>query len=185
MAAAYADLAADIAATDGLKWKIWTENAVDARAGGIYLFKTREAAEAYAVMHTDRLQGFGVSEIRARFFRCQRAPDRDHPRPDLTWLPIQALLGRRARGNAHLPVDASVEPGVEQVEHARLDQEPGRGVRCRDRGGRRLRSTRRARPPPRVFSDRKVGPRRHGLRGCLGAGRPLPAVACSRILIRT
>ncbi len=68
MAAAYADLAQDIAAQPGLRWKIWTENAEQGMAGGIYLFEDAASAHAYADMHTRRLQGFGVSGIRALFF---------------------------------------------------------------------------------------------------------------------
>ncbi|MGV0837872.1 monooxygenase [Mycolicibacterium thermoresistibile] len=68
MAEAYADLATDIATTEGLRWKIWTESRADQLAGGIYLFETREAAEAYAQMHTQRLAGFGVSNVRIVFF---------------------------------------------------------------------------------------------------------------------
>lgn len=68
MAEAYAGLAQDIAAAPGLRWKIWTENADAQMAGGIYLFDDEESARAYAEMHTNRLQGFGVSGIRALFF---------------------------------------------------------------------------------------------------------------------
>lgn len=68
MAAAYAELAQDIAAQPGLRWKIWTENAEQEMAGGIYLFEDAASAHAYADMHTRRLQGFGVTGIRALFF---------------------------------------------------------------------------------------------------------------------
>lgn len=68
MSEAYADLAEDIANAPGLRWKIWTENAHAEMAGGIYLFVTLADAEAYVEMHTHRLQGFGVSGIRALFF---------------------------------------------------------------------------------------------------------------------
>src|SRR5215216_6923846 len=36
-----------IAATPGLIWKTWLMNEADHEAGGIYLFESREAAEAY------------------------------------------------------------------------------------------------------------------------------------------
>ena len=48
-------LAADIADQPGLLWKIWTEEPGAARAGGVYLFATRAAAEAYHAMHAARL----------------------------------------------------------------------------------------------------------------------------------
>ena len=68
MSEAYADLAASIATEPGLVWKIWTENATEQTAGGIYLFTDEASARAYATMHTTRLEGFGVTGIRARFF---------------------------------------------------------------------------------------------------------------------
>lgn len=68
MSAAFADLAASIGETPGLLWKIWTENATDKTAGGIYLFEDEAAARDYCAMHTRRLEGFGVSGIRALFF---------------------------------------------------------------------------------------------------------------------
>ncbi len=40
-------LAEPIAATPGLGWKIWLMNETDREAGGIYLFESREAAQAY------------------------------------------------------------------------------------------------------------------------------------------
>lgn len=68
MTAAYAPLAEDIARTPGLRWKIWTEHAETRMAGGIYLFDDEGSARAYVTMHTNRLQGFGVTGIRALFF---------------------------------------------------------------------------------------------------------------------
>lgn len=73
MSAAYADLAQDIAAEPGLRWKIWTENAETQMAGGIYLFDDETLARAYAEKHTERLKGFGVSDIRALFFDVNEA----------------------------------------------------------------------------------------------------------------
>lgn len=61
-------LAHDIAAEDGLLWKIWTENEADRRAGGIYLFRDAESAARYCAKHTARLAGFGVEGIVARSF---------------------------------------------------------------------------------------------------------------------
>ena len=68
MSAAMADLAQSIAAEPGLLWKIWTENATEQAAGGIYLFRDEASARAYCTMHTKRLEGFGITDIRARFF---------------------------------------------------------------------------------------------------------------------
>ena len=69
MAVAYGELAQAIAATPGLRWKIWTENAETGEGGGIYLFDDDESAAAYVELHTARLQGFGVTGIRAKTFR--------------------------------------------------------------------------------------------------------------------
>ena len=81
LAAALRDLAGDIARTPGLRWKIWTENAEEGRAGGIYLFEDAAAAEAYRAMHVARLAALGVAGIRAISFavneqlsRIDRAP---------------------------------------------------------------------------------------------------------------
>lgn len=68
MTAAFAALAQDIAAEDGLLFKLWTENENERRAGGIYLFADPAAAARYAEKHTARLQGFGIRDIVARSF---------------------------------------------------------------------------------------------------------------------
>ncbi|TAH47655.1 MAG: monooxygenase [Betaproteobacteria bacterium] len=73
MAAAMEGLARDIAATPGLKWKIWTENREAARAGGIYLFEDADSASRYCAVHVARLQGFGVKDIRALDFQVNEA----------------------------------------------------------------------------------------------------------------
>lgn len=73
MSTAYAGLAEDIAQAPGLRWKIWTENAETNMAGGIYLFDDLASAQAYAEMHTARLEGFGVTDIRALFFEVNEA----------------------------------------------------------------------------------------------------------------
>lgn len=65
-AAAYADLAADIADQDGLVWKVWTENPETATAGGVYLFTDADAAARYVEKHTARLAGFGITDIEVR-----------------------------------------------------------------------------------------------------------------------
>lgn len=68
MSKAYQDLAVSINHEPGMLWKIWTENSETQEAGGVYLFDTREHAEQYATMHTARLEGFGVTNIRSRIF---------------------------------------------------------------------------------------------------------------------
>lgn len=68
MTAAFSGLAHDIAAEDGLIWKIWTENETERRAGGIYLFVDPASAARYADKHNARLEGFGVTDIVARSF---------------------------------------------------------------------------------------------------------------------
>lgn len=42
------DRARQFLAVDGLQWKIWLDGDAERRAGGIYLFADRAAAEAYA-----------------------------------------------------------------------------------------------------------------------------------------
>lgn len=68
MAEQLAELAASIAEEPGLIWKIWTENAQERTAGGIYLFSDEPSALAYLHKHQERLQGFGIPEVRARVF---------------------------------------------------------------------------------------------------------------------
>jgi hypothetical protein len=63
--AAMRALAKDIAAEPDLLWKIWTEAAAERRAGGIYLFRSRAAAEAYHAKHAARLARAGISGIEA------------------------------------------------------------------------------------------------------------------------
>ena len=58
-------LAEDIAAEPDLVWKIWTEDKVAGRSGGIYLFRNRAAAEAYHTKHAARLNAAGVMGIEA------------------------------------------------------------------------------------------------------------------------
>lgn len=58
----------DIAQEPGLIWKIWTENAAEHTAGGIYLFIDEASALAYLHKHTARLESFGLSNIRSKLF---------------------------------------------------------------------------------------------------------------------
>jgi hypothetical protein len=68
MATAFADLAGIIGRSPGLRWKIWTENEEEGVGGGIYLFEDDESALAYLEEQTERLEGFGITDIRAKLF---------------------------------------------------------------------------------------------------------------------
>ncbi|UOO89418.1 monooxygenase [Vitreoscilla massiliensis] len=70
MTAAFSALAQDIAQEPGLIWKIWTENAAENSAGGIYLFADEATALAYLHKHTARLESFGLSNIRSKVFQA-------------------------------------------------------------------------------------------------------------------
>lgn len=79
--AALRALAESIAQEPGLLWKIWTESAAEGRAGGVYLFESRAAAEAYHRMHAERLGRAGITGIEATYreinlslSRIDRAP---------------------------------------------------------------------------------------------------------------
>ncbi|MCB4824631.1 monooxygenase [Roseicella aerolata] len=79
--AALRALAGSIAEEPGLLWKIWTESRAEGRAGGVYLFENRAAAEAYHRMHAERLGRLGITgieatyrEINAPLSRIDRAP---------------------------------------------------------------------------------------------------------------
>ena len=81
LAAACRELADDIAAEPGLRWKLWGEDAATGRASGEYLFDTREQAQRYLDKHRPRLAAFGVTQVDARLFevneplsRTTRAP---------------------------------------------------------------------------------------------------------------
>lgn len=69
-------LAHEIAGTTGLRWKIWTENPASQRAGGVYLFDDEEHARRYLAHHTERLHGFGVRDIDARFLEVNKGLSR-------------------------------------------------------------------------------------------------------------
>jgi hypothetical protein len=70
MAAQLRGLAESIASEPGLLWKIWTENAAAGEAGGVYLFESRAAAEAYVEKHSRRMADAGVpaGALRAKVF---------------------------------------------------------------------------------------------------------------------
>ncbi|GAA4893253.1 monooxygenase [Tessaracoccus lubricantis] len=63
MAEAFRGLAESINEEPGFIWKVWIEDQSAGRSGGIYLFDTREHAEAYVAMHTERLAGFGIAGV--------------------------------------------------------------------------------------------------------------------------
>jgi len=69
LASEFRGLAESITNEKGFLWKIWTENPETKEAGGIYVFETKEDAENYLTMHTDRLNGFGIAPIRSRIFQ--------------------------------------------------------------------------------------------------------------------
>lgn len=68
MSNAFTDLAKSINEEPGFIWKIWTEDASAKEAGGIYLFETKETAQKYLKMHSERLTGFGITNIRGKIF---------------------------------------------------------------------------------------------------------------------
>ena len=68
MAVAFGDLASVIGRSPGLRWKIWTENEEAGESGGIYLFEDADSARAYLEEHLTRLEGFGITNIRAKLF---------------------------------------------------------------------------------------------------------------------
>lgn len=67
MAEAFRGLAESINDEPGFIWKVWIEDSAAELSGGIYLFETREQAEAYVAMHSERLAGFGITEVTARY----------------------------------------------------------------------------------------------------------------------
>lgn len=67
MSEAFRELAESINAEPGFIWKVWIEDEAAGRSGGIYLFDTRENAEAYVAMHTERLAGFGITDVSSTF----------------------------------------------------------------------------------------------------------------------
>lgn len=68
MSKGFAELAQSINDEPGMIWKIWTEDAAAQEAGGVYLFETKETAQAYLDMHAARLTSFGIQSIRSKIF---------------------------------------------------------------------------------------------------------------------
>lgn len=76
LAAACRELAADIAAEPGLRWKLWGEDPGSGRASGEYLFESREHAQRYLDKHRPRLAALGVAQVEARLFEVNAALSR-------------------------------------------------------------------------------------------------------------
>lgn len=68
MSKGFAELAQSINDEPGMIWKVWTEDAAAQEAGGVYLFETKETAQAYLDMHAARLTSFGIQAIRSKIF---------------------------------------------------------------------------------------------------------------------
>lgn len=68
MADAFSELAESINDEPGFLWKIWTESRDTNEAGGIYLFASYEDAQRYLHKHTERLGGFGITDITSKIF---------------------------------------------------------------------------------------------------------------------
>lgn len=68
MATQFKELAESINEEPGFQWKIWTEDTRYKEAGGIYIFDSKENAEAYLSMHSKRLKSFGIKEVNAKIF---------------------------------------------------------------------------------------------------------------------
>ncbi|WP_257352172.1 monooxygenase [Pseudalkalibacillus decolorationis] len=69
MAQEFSDIAKGINEEEGFLWKIWTEDSEAKEAGGIYLFKSKESAQKYLIMHTERLKGFGIEPVNGKIFQ--------------------------------------------------------------------------------------------------------------------
>lgn len=62
------DLAKDIANENGLVLKLWTQNENTKEAGGIYIFDNNEDTNRYLEKHTNRLESFGITNIKSKIF---------------------------------------------------------------------------------------------------------------------
>jgi len=62
------ELAQSITKEPGFIWKFWTESKKEEMAGGVYMFDSRERAEQYLKMHSERLAEFGYADIRGKIF---------------------------------------------------------------------------------------------------------------------
>jgi len=68
--AAWLQAAQTIADTQGLRWKVWLMNAAEGEAGGIYLFESEGAAQAYleGPIVAALKASPGISNISAKLF---------------------------------------------------------------------------------------------------------------------
>ena len=73
LAGAMVELAESISREPGFIWKIWTEDPENERAGGVYLFRDQQSAQAYQAMHLERLKSFGITDPRSRLFEINEA----------------------------------------------------------------------------------------------------------------
>src|SRR5882724_9419482 len=83
LAAGWLDAAQSIADVPGLRWKVWLMNEAEHEAGGIYLFESKAAAEAYVAGPTvaaAKASPF-VSDISAKFFDGHGRPQRGDEGP--------------------------------------------------------------------------------------------------------
>ncbi|UOQ94731.1 monooxygenase [Halobacillus shinanisalinarum] len=68
----FSDLAKSINEEEGFLWKVWTEDREAKEAGGIYLFESKESAQNYLTMHTERLKGFGIEPVNGKIFEVNK-----------------------------------------------------------------------------------------------------------------
>ncbi len=69
-------LASEILGEPGLQWKLWIEDEAGRRSGGVYLFDSREHAEAYAGTQVSRLASWGISDVEVQYFAVNEALSR-------------------------------------------------------------------------------------------------------------
>lgn len=81
--------AKDVAAEPGLLWKIWTENQLEKRAGGIHLFASEEALSCFMEKQAARLALLGITEYRMKTFNVSG------PLSEVTRAPLNSVM----RGN--------------------------------------------------------------------------------------
>ncbi|WP_414049623.1 monooxygenase [Macrococcus animalis] len=73
MTKGFTELAQSINNEPGFEWKIWTEDAEAKVAGGIYMFDSKENAEKYLNMHTERLASFGITGVEGKILNVNEA----------------------------------------------------------------------------------------------------------------
>ncbi len=93
MTQSFRELAEDIAQQEGLLWKIWTENEDEKRAGGWYAFESHTALMSYKDMHAQRLENFGITDIRCQIFEA------NVPLSAITHFPETLISQKKCSGN--------------------------------------------------------------------------------------